>query len=400
MRHPDTISKRRETSLRRHGDESWNNSHQRMNTTAARHGFRSAFEVDAVREKSSRTLLERYGVTHNSSLRKKNFSRSQLQELYHGSGLSCSEIGTVLGVKRTCIERYMHLNEIELDKSRVESRYERKIRDLLSSIGVEYSTNDRTIISPKELDIYVGSNKLAIEVNGAYWHSGDEFKFYHRDKFFKCRELGIRLLQPYDYEIDENFDKIKSIITSSLGRNSRIWARECEIEVLDKRVASNFLEENHVQGSVGHSLAVGLLHKKSLVSVMTVGRPRFNKRFDLELLRLASAIGTTVVGGPAKMMSEISKRVSGSMISYCDRRFFTGAVYETLGFSLIKETSPSYQYFNSTTGDRASRYSCQKHKLKNSLPNFDEDKTEVENMIAAGYTRLWDAGHAAYGKII
>lgn len=52
--------------------------------------------------------------------------------------------------------------------------------------------NDRNVLKPAELDIYVPGKKLAIEYDGMYWHS-DEFKnaSYHVKKTDDCEKAGI-----------------------------------------------------------------------------------------------------------------------------------------------------------------------------------------------------------------
>ena len=38
----------------------------------------------------------------------------------------------------------------------------------------------------------------------------------------------------------------------------------------------------------------------------------------------------------------------------------------------------------------------QKHKLNEVLKVYDEDKTEYENMMMNGYTRIWDCGNLKF----
>lgn len=75
--------------------------------------------------------------------------------------------------------------------------------------------NDRSIIKPKELDIYLPNKKLAIEYNGLYWHSINIVKdiHYHRNKSIACRKLGIRLIHIYEFEdLDNQINLINQLI--------------------------------------------------------------------------------------------------------------------------------------------------------------------------------------------
>ena len=76
------------------------------------------------------------------------------------------------------------------------STYELQVRSWLKNeLKVKYISNDRSIISPLELDIYIPENHLAIEINGCYWHSNDyKPKSYHMDKWSQCKEKGIKMI--------------------------------------------------------------------------------------------------------------------------------------------------------------------------------------------------------------
>jgi very-short-patch-repair endonuclease len=59
--------------------------------------------------------------------------------------------------------------------------------------------NSRKIIQPYELDIYIPKKKIAIEFNGLYWHSSErKEKDYHYQKYKKCKEKGIKLIQIFE----------------------------------------------------------------------------------------------------------------------------------------------------------------------------------------------------------
>lgn len=64
------------------------------------------------------------------------------------------------------------------------------IQNFLDTNNILYIKNDRTKISPLELDFYIPSLNIAIECNGVWWHSLKDQK-YHINKFMKCKENGI-----------------------------------------------------------------------------------------------------------------------------------------------------------------------------------------------------------------
>jgi hypothetical protein len=112
-----------------------------------------------------------------------------------------------------------------------------------------------------------------------------------------------------------------------------------------------------------------------------------------EIIRFFNILGHRVIGGAGKLLSHFLKHFKpASVLTYADRRFSNGTLYKTLGFKLLGITRPNYVYI-SPDGEILSRQRCQKHKLHHLLTVFCQDKTETENMFAAGYRRLWDAGH-------
>lgn len=83
------------------------------------------------------------------------------------------------------------------------STLEIKIRRWLGERGIEYDTNDRQF--GMEMDIYIPSLKLAIEVNGSYWHSSKvKNKEYHINKSLLLSDHGIRCIYVWDDYKDED----------------------------------------------------------------------------------------------------------------------------------------------------------------------------------------------------
>lgn len=258
-------------------------------------------------------------------------------------------------------------------------------------------SNNRSVLGGKEIDILI-DGRVGVEVNGRYWHTEDKGKHknYHRDKLELAKEKGVQLLQFNDDEVERNLELVKSMVNSKLGRyDRRVYARKCKLVVLTHNEATQFLQDNHLQGGCVSSVQLGLRHGNELVSVMTFGKPRFTKQFYWELLRFASKRGIQVVGGAGKLLAEFRRLHSGTIVSYANKRWSDGTLYNALGFTLIKDSEPSYIWFN---GDTAfSRYACQKHKLPKLLGDrFDPNLTERENMERAGFSRMWDCGNLIY----
>ena len=74
--------------------------------------------------------------------------------------------------------------------------------------------NDRTVIKPKELDIYLPELKLALEYNGKYWHNRREKEIpgYHENKRRICKEQDIILIEIWENEWKNNNQQTKDLI--------------------------------------------------------------------------------------------------------------------------------------------------------------------------------------------
>ena len=58
--------------------------------------------------------------------------------------------------------------------------------------------NDRSVIAPKEIDIYLPKLKLGFEFNGKYWHRGDGFR--EAVKVFEGEEAGIKIINVWEID--------------------------------------------------------------------------------------------------------------------------------------------------------------------------------------------------------
>ena len=158
-----------------------------------------------------------------------------------------------------------------------------------------------------------------------------------------------------------------------------------------------FQNMNHIQGSVKSKVNVGLYDGEELVSLMTFSHSRFNKNVEWELVRFCNKLGCHIPGSAGKMLKWFERNYHPkSIVSYADRRWSRGNLYEKLGFALDGISPPNYWYI--VDGELESRVKYQKHKLKSLLENYDESKSEVQNMKDNGYNRIFDCGNLVYVK--
>ena len=216
---------------------------------------------------------------------------------------------------------------------------------------------------------------------------------YHLKKTESCKEKEIHLIHIFEDEWYNKQDIIKSILKAKMGKiENKIYGRKCIISEINNKDANDFLFENHLQGPISGK-SIGLYYNNDLVSIITYGKPRYNKNYDIEILRFCNKKDTVVIGGLSKLVS----RISGKIISYCDLRFSFGLGYLFSGFKMVNISHPNY-YYMSDYNSRYNRLQFQKHKLPNLLENFDPTLTEWENMQLNGYDRIWDCGNLVFEK--
>ena len=94
-------------------------------------------------------------------------------------------------------------------------------------------------------------------------------------------------------------------------------------------------------------LIFGLYYNGELIEIMSFGKPRYNKKYEYELLRLCTKFEYNVIGGSEKLFKYfINNYNPTSIISYCDNSKFKGNVYKTLGFELKNYGTPSKHWYN------------------------------------------------------
>ncbi len=249
------------------------------------------------------------------------------------------------------------------------------------------------------IDIFVPELNLAIEYNGVYTHSelyGLKNKYYHLHKTEECEKRNIQLIHILDKEWHEQNEIVKSMLLSKMGKNEFIYqARKCEIKLVNKKISDSFCVQNHIQGKAKSSINIGLYYNNDLVSLMTFGKSRYDKNYDWELLRFCNKLNSTTNGGFSKLLKYFRINYNGSIISYANRRFSIGSIYEKNGFTFIKNTTPNY-FYTKRHLTLESRLKYQKHKLSSLFKEVDMKKTEWEIMQENGYDRIWDCGNKVY----
>ena len=285
------------------------------------------------------------------------------------------------------------------------SRPEIEMFDILQGLGLEVYRNDRKIVGPKELDIVLPEQKIAIEYCGIHWHS-EKFKpdrNYHVNKLVACAEAGYRLLTIFEDEFVFKKELVLSLLQRmlGLGQVTRLGARTCDVRGVSYAEAKNLLESTHLQGAGKASHYYGLYHGGVLVSCASLSKHRAfmggkEETGSMELVRYCQSNDFSVSGGLGKLVAYAKKDLGLSTVtSYVDRRWFTGSSYLTNGFTLAGQTAPNYWYIKGRK--RINRFNFARHTLQvkheeGLLPFYDPAMSESEIMRKNGYLRIYDCG--------
>ena len=325
-----------------------------------------------------------------------------------------ADLALDLGVDATTIDEYLKRNDAGSSVRRAKSLMEEELVKILHDADPDckIECNSRSVIPPKEVDIYLPSYNLAIECNPTATHNssvpdpwGGEPKLqsYHKQKTDMCEKVGVRLIHIFGYEWSHRKAAILSVVLNAIHANkSRIYARKCRIVEVGSAEARDFLDKNHRQGSAPSTIRIGLKLGDELVSLMTFGPMRKTigcGNEDLsncfELVRFCSEMNSNVVGGASKLFSHFIEDYSPERIrSFSDRAHTSGNLYLNLGFKEVRRSDPGYVWVNVETDIAYHRANAQKRNIKKFLKddNIDLTKTEKEIMIEHGFVQVFDSG--------
>jgi hypothetical protein len=311
---------------------------------------------------------------------------------------------TVIPAARLLDKRHGTICEVCCGKSG-SSRAEVAIGEMLELFNVRFIHRDRKLLNGKELDFFLPDHNIAIEYNGALWHSEryQTDKLRSNNKRLQCKSMGVRLLNLCS---SIPLKLCLSIVANAVGINNESYhARKCEVIHTDSDSMEQLFIDTHVQGSVTGCHMVGLKHNGVIVAAMAFSMvssergTKFNSH-RWELRRFASY--GRVAGGASKLLKAFISATPEcrEVISYSDNSIFDGSMYEALGFKLLHETQPDYKY--TRNGQRVIHKSTfQRSRLaKNRNFVFDPNLSERENCYNNKWYRIWDCGKKKWSMMV
>jgi hypothetical protein len=361
------------------------------------------FADEGVKAKCKQTMLEKTGRKHARQSHLSLYIVDILEDANKFSneifGLSISEAGVKLGVDpTTIIRRAMSYKCIKSLVKTTRSKWEFKLKLFLLSLGlvegVDFIRSDRKILNKKELDFYFPNLNKAIEVGSLFYHSELRAKRkpnYHYDKWKRCNQQNIELLQYWDCEMRESWDVIESKIKYMLGLLPSIGARKItKIVKIPLSIEQVFLDQNHIQGcSRSRKASFGAYINDELVGVMSINIS--NK--EMNIVRYATETSHVYVGLFSKMMKYVISQYQNvdRVISFSDNRHGSGNLYEKNNFKIVHHVPHDFVFTrNYHYIEHNSLY--RKDKIKSKFDIETSGKSRWEIMKELKYDRIWDAG--------
>jgi hypothetical protein len=407
-------------------------------TNLKRYGVENPMSLDSIKEKQRNSVYDKYNVYNVNDL--PEIRASQMDNPEYSERVLDFEKNPdkhldilLKSVNRDYItyndlKEYLHLSISVISKKVINmglkdrfklksSTMEDELYDILLNIIPDSTIirNDRTIINPYEIDLYLPDFKIGFECNPTSTHNSSNGIYnnepkprsYHKMKTDLAEENGIFIFHVFGYEWTNNREKIISMIENLLLNNSmRYYARKTYIKLLDSKTANSFINDNHRQGRTNAKVHLGLLNKENdqLLSVMSFNTKQIQGISDKdkdkghwELVRFCSLKDSNVIGGASKLFKYFIKIYDPKeVISFADRSHTKGNIYKILNFELVNVSAPGYRWVKRTDDTFLLRNSCQKKKLVKMFDDVTDDiikvSTEKEIMEAHDYLQVFDSG--------
>lgn len=395
------VQKAKRTKLERYGDANWNNSAKAKQTCEMKYGVSNPMKLPEIKERAERTNMVKYGFKC-SAQSPEVIAKAKQTRIEHSGDLKTSYTKAREKQKKVLLEKYGVENYCETDAChkaiafKKNSSYNNKFASMLNQFEINYQSEFK--IGHYFFDFKIGN--ILVEIDPFSTHNVTWSPFSQKiiDKNYHQHKTECALSEKYRCIHVWDWDDVDKIVLSLLPTTS-IYARKCSIVELSKDTTDLFLNINHLQGTCnGQKFCLGLYYDDELVEIMTFGKPRYNSKYQWELLRLCTKLGYNVVGGASKLFKYfVENKNPQSVVSYCDFSKFTGGVYDALGFKLKSKNPPSLHWY---------RDSDKKHITDNLLrqrgfdqlfgTNYGKGTSNDALMLEAGFVEIYDSGQLTY----
>lgn len=428
----EKVKRIKQTKLEKYGDENYHNIEQAKQTMQEKYGVQIGYQTEKSVQNRIKSSMEKYGVDNpfkSSEVHK--LARQRMKEKYgveygYKSKIIRNKINESIKekygvdnimhsskyqrkVKQTMFDKYkvtsgfLTPNAIKSHKQGTISKINKKCAEELKQITNKQIKLEKPIFK-YIYDIQLGENIL-IDINPTISHNvyisypyllkvvKDNIpvsKEYHLDRLKIAIENGYDLISVFDWD---DWNKIKYLLQDK----KPLYARKLEVKEVDKKECNEFLNNYHLQNTCnGQEIRLGLYKDNELIEIMTFGKPRYNKNYEWELLRLCTKPEYKVVGGSEKLFKHFIELVNPqSVISYCDNSKFSGEVYTRLGFTQKGKPSPSLHW---SKGSEHITDNLLRQRGFDQLfnTNYGKGTSNEELMIEHGWLPIYDCGQMTF----
>ena len=354
-------------------------------TNIKNYGTPCVLKNEAIKNKIKQTNLRKYGIEYCSSLDKTKSKMTQTCLEKYGVPYAC--------MTKKC--REANFNAI----SKINKRISKKLNDNNIKNKLEFN------LGKFSYDIKLLDSNILLEINPTYTHNitnGSNFrnhikkpleKDYHYNKTLNAKENGYRCIHIWDWD---NIDKIINILKQD---KNILYARNLSIKEVDVKECNDFENLYHLQGTCNNQeVRIGLYYNKKLVQIMTFGKPRYNRKYQYELLRLCTHKDYKIVGGAERLFKYFIKIYHpSSIISYCDNSKFNGDVYNKLDFNLKDCGKPSKHWYNIKTKQHITDNLLRQRGFDQLFKtNYGKGSSNKKLMLENGFVEIYDSGQSIY----
>ena len=361
-----------------------------LDTKYSKYGGKEAYDA-VVAEKTRKTIIDKDGSLESHYQKVQEKVAKTYEERYGSRNFYNKD-----AMRATCLERYGVEAPCMLPQARMRgnnSKPNLAFAQLLEDNHIVYEREFN--LDKYSYDFKVGN--ILIEIDPSITHNITFNPFgrdtispsYHKDKSDCAKENGFRCIHIFDWD-DAN--KIVNLLT----KRNTVYARECKVMEVGKDIARDYLETFHLQGYAKDEIRLALVYgDMMIVSMMTFGKPRYNKKFDYEIIRYCS--NYNVIGGAEKLFKYfVDKYSPTSIISYCDDSKFNGDIYGKLNF---RKTSCklSKHWFNLLSGEHITDNLLRQRGFDQLFnEQFGKGTSNEELMREYGFVEVYDCGQSRY----
>jgi hypothetical protein len=318
-----------------------------------------------------------------------------LYDQHYNHKLTKQQLATLIGVDKETVSNRFKLYGIKAIKHKFKTAQQNEVLNFIKSLGISnIIENDRTLVSPKQIDIFLPDYNLAIEYCGLYWHSTSQERItpsYHKHKMDQCRTKGVRLLTIFSNEWIDTRRICELKIESILGLDARkvVYGRTTTVSSITADEKRDFFEVNHIQGNGPSSYNIALQDECG-TPVAVMGFIISDNGNTATLNRYATSC--RVVGGFSKLLKyAINQQSWTRIVSFADLRWSDGNLYEKTGFTLEATIPPDYYYTKGA--ELIHKFNFRHSRLPKILgDSYDPTMSETENTKRAKWYQIFDCG--------